>query len=693
MYCQKWPHLLSSGEGGERRNAIVDHLSLGAALKGTLPVLLLISLASVARAQQAGGDLAAKSLEELMNVEVVSVSKKEEKLFQTAAAIYVITQEDIRRSGLTSIPELLRTVPGLSVARIDGNKWAISARGFNNRFAEKLLVLIDGRTVYSPLFALVYWDVQDLLLEDIERIEIIRGPGATMWGANAVNGVINIITKSARDTQGGLVTTGGGSEERGFGGLRYGGKIGDKAEYRFYTKYFNRSGLVDEAGRETNDQWNMRRGGLRLDWRPTGKDQFTLEGDVYHGDLHQTITSTSLLPPYSVTANDAGEAAGGNVLVRWSRATSPKSELAVRYYFDRTTRYEFLLGERRNTSDLDFQHRFQFGQRQDIVWGASHRYTSDDITNSTVSAFEPNDRGDHLFTGFVQDEVTLIKQRLRFTWGTKLEHNNYSGFEAQPSGRLIWTPHPRQTVWASVARAVKTPSRADSDVRFNFAAFPGLGGITYLARIYGNQQVRSAGLLAYELGYRVQPLSRLSLDIATFYNAYKHLRTVEVGQPFVEQTPPPHIVVPIFLRSLMHGETYGAEVAANWDVTHRWKVRGSYSLLNVYLHPEVPRVELGVANGDGESPQHQAQFHSLFNLRSNLEFDTSLYYVGRLHKQKIPGYTRADVRLGWRLTEQLQVSLGLQNLLDPRHPEFGSVLGEMPTQSKRGAYGKVTWRF
>jgi iron complex outermembrane recepter protein len=335
--------------------------------------LLLISLASSVRAQKLTDDLTAASLEDLMNIEVTSVSKREEKLFETAAAIYVITQEDIRRSGATSIPELLRMVPGLNVARIDANKWAISARGFNGQFANKMLVLIDGRSVYTPLFSGVYWDVQDTLLADIERIEVIRGPGATLWGANAVNGVINIITKSAKETQGGLLTVGGGSEETGLGSLRYGGPLGKAAHYRIYTKYFNRTDQVDGLGRSTTGQWAIHRGGFRLDWQASRRDAVTFQGDLYHGSISQQAILPRLSPPFTVAVNDPADVGGLNLLTRWSRSASSKSDFTLQFYYDRTQRFDQVVDETRNTYDLDLQHHLAAGRRHDLVGGLGLR--------------------------------------------------------------------------------------------------------------------------------------------------------------------------------------------------------------------------------------------------------------------------------------------------------------------------------
>jgi len=463
---------------------------------------LLVSLTAIAQTQKPTPDLAETSLETLMNIEVTSASKKQEKLSQTAAAIYVITQEDIRRSGATSIPELLRMVPGSDVAHIDANKWAISARGLNEQFADKMLVLIDGRTVYTPLFSGVYWDVQDTLLEDIDRIEVIRGPGATLWGANAVNGVINIITKQAKDTQGSLLTSGGGNQERGFGAVRYGGKLGDRGHYRFFAKYFNRDAFARSSGDNAVDGWNILREGFRTDWKVTDQDSLTIQGDFYNGSAGVEVPGVaSLSPPTTGSLDDRTHLVGGNLLGRWHRAFSDRSDTTLQMYYDRADRRDILLGEVRHTIDLDFGHHLAVGNRHDILWGLGYRFTGDQTTGSLTFSFNPSSRSDNLYSTFAQDEINLVPARLRLTLGTKLEHNNYSGLEIQPNIRLLWTPHPHHAIWAAVSRAVETPSREEANARINKAAFVRADGTTRLVSEFGNPGLPAEAVLANEFGY------------------------------------------------------------------------------------------------------------------------------------------------------------------------------------------------
>lgn len=652
-------------------------------------------LATFGFAQQPVEDLTTMTLEELINIDISSVSKKDEKLFRTAAAAYVITQEDIRRSSATSIPELLRMAPGLEVARINANIWAITARGFNGRFADKLLVMIDGRSVYTPLSSGVNWDLQDLVLEDIERIEVIRGPGATLWGANAVNGVINIITKSAKDTQGGLLTIGGGSEEHEFGSFRYGGQLGGNTHYRVYAKYFNRANTLDASGKNAADHWDMLHGGFRLDSQASARDSLTLQGDIFQGDIGQTSSLTLLTPPFRRIVSGHRPASGGNLMGRWARILSDRSDMAVRLYFDRTNRDEIRFAESRNIFDFDFQHHAAVGRLHDLIWGFGYRVMSDEINGTFTRSADPEERTDHLYSAYVQDELKLIRDVFHLTLGTKVEHNSYTGLEIQPNVRLLWTPDRRQSLWAAVARAARTPARNDAGIRVNTAAFPGQGGRTTLIRVLGNPDLKSEYLVAYELGYRVQPGRRFSFDVAAFYNTYNNLELDEPEDPFIESVPaPPHLVIPERFGNLMSGKTYGVEVAANWNVTRQWQLRAGYSSLHIQLRPDPKSNAEDPESEEGNSPKHQVQLRSHLRLPRNFEFDASFNFVSRLANQQIPSYARLDARVGWRMTEQLDASIGLLNLLSSGHREYGVTEDRVTaTEIKRSIYGKVTWRF
>ncbi len=639
-------------------------------------------------------DLTELSLEELMNLTITSVSRKEQKLFEAASAIHVITREDIRRSGATSIPEALRMVPGIQVAQIDASKWAISCRGFNNRFANKLLVLIDGRSVYTPLFSGVYWDVQDMMLEDVDRIEIIRGPGGTVWGANAVNGVINVITRKAGDTQGSLVTGGFGTEERGFGGIRYGGKAGEEVSYRVYGKYFNRDEFLDTAGHRAADDWDVLRGGFRADWEVSGHDSLTLQGDIYDGDAGQTVPSSgSLVPPFWLVIDDEVEIFGGNVRAYWSHDFSEKSDMTFQLYYDRTERVENTYRKKRDTVDFDFHHRFEFGEHQEVVWGAGYRFTTDETHESMTFSVDPDSRDLHLVSSFVQDEISLFDDRLFLTIGSKLEHNDYTGFEIQPSIRILGQPHEDHRVWAAASRAVRTPSRIEDDVRINYLSYAGSGG-TFQRAIIGGHDIKAEDLLALELGYRVRAKKRVFLDSTVFYNFYDDLKTGEPGVPFYESTPSPsHTVIPQYYDNEMHGETYGAEVAVNWEVMDRWKLSAAYTWLKMQLDLSKSSADYDAEQQEDQIPQNQIHLRSYFELPHHLEFDTAVYYVDNLFDYGVSSYTRLDTRLGWSPVEELDIDFVFQNLLDGEHQEHGFGEELYQTEVQRSMYGKLTWHF
>ena len=603
------------------------------------------------------------SLEELMNLEVTSVSKQPQSLFTSPAAIQVITQEDIRRSGASSIPEALRLAPNLQVAQVDSRQWAITARGFNqpSGLANKLLVMIDGRSVYTPLFAGVFWDVQDTLMEDIDRIEIISGPGATLWGANAVNGVISIITKSAKETQGTLLTAGGGTQLNDFGGVRYGGKLGENVYFRLYGKYFDReSTLLPSGGQATND-WRMGQGGLRLDWLPPSGDILTFQADGYSGAIEQ--------PGPGDTTVD-----GQNVLGRWTHPLGQDSDLTLQTYFDRThRRIPTTFAEDLDTFDIDFQYRFPLGQRQSIMIGAGYRLMHDSVNNSPNLAFLPARRNLQLFSGFLQDEITLVPERLQVTIGSKLEHNDYSGWEAQPSARIAWTPNQQQTVWAAVSRAVRSPSRIDREL-FVPGAPPFL--------LAGGPGFESENVIAYELGYRIRPEPRLTLSLAAFFNEYDDIRSVE---PLASNTNT------LVIGNGRRAEAWGAELSGSYQVTDWWRLRGGYTYLRRHTFLKPGSQDLNGPQAEGNDPEHQFSLQSMLDLPCHFELDCNLRYVDTLPSPSVPSYFTVDVHLAWHPRPNLEFAIVGQNLCADQHPEFGAAGARQ--EIPRSVYGKVTWRF
>ncbi|HYK19402.1 MAG TPA: TonB-dependent receptor [Pyrinomonadaceae bacterium] len=597
-----------------------------------------------------------------MDVEVTSVSRRPEKLSQTASSIQVITGEEIRRSGATTLPEALRLASNLHVAQVDASQWAISARGFNNTTANKMLVLIDGRTVYTPLYAGVFWDIQDVLLEDVDRIEVISGSGATLWGANAVNGVISVKTKHARDTKGLLVEMGAGNQPRSFMNVRYGGEISSDAHYRVYGKIFARERTVFSNGRDAGNDWYLGQGGFRMDWHKSPSDSFTLQGDIYDGRIDQLATLNT-------------DVKGGNILGRWSRVLSGKSDLSLQFYFDRTHRgIPRIFAEDLSTYDVDFQHRLHLGERNEFVWGLGYRQIDDDIRNGSMLAFLPAEVTHRRINGFLQDEITFLKDRLHLTFGTKVEHNDYSGAEVQPSVRAIWKMDRRQVLWGAISRAVRTPSRIDREL-FIPAQPPFL--------LAGGPDFKSENALEYELGYRTHAHDRVSFSVSGFYNKYTDLRSIE-------QVNPPHIV-PLKIGNGLDGESYGMEVTADYYVNNWWRLHSGFTEMRINIRPQPTSTDRSNGSGESHDPNRHLLLRSSFDLPRHVQFDSVFRFVSEIANQQLPGYAEMDLRLSWQPKPSLEFAIAGQNLLHDRHAEFGPPATRQ--EIGRSVYGKIIWSF
>jgi iron complex outermembrane receptor protein len=638
------------------------------------------------------GSLKQLSLEELGDIKVTTASKEPEEVWRTPAAIYVITQEDIRRSGATSIPEILRLAPGVEVSRTDSDHWAVGIRGFGGEFSKSLLVLIDGRSVYTPLFAGVYWQVQDTVLEDIERIEVIRGPGGTIWGANAVNGVINIITKNAKDTHGILASASGGNVDQGISEFRYGGGSGDSRNglnYRFYGKGFIR-GPESHPDAANFDDWRMGQLGFRADWNGGSRDTINLQGDIYEGSDGERVAVSSYSPPSVQVLDGPHDVAGGNLMAHWRHQLAADSDIQVQAYYDRTSRLSPQLSEIRNTFDLDFLYHFTLKGHQDLLAGIGARWSPDRIIqNFETLDFEPHQETDSIYSWFLQDQVPLVRDRLSLTVGSKFEHNNYSGFEFQPNARLLWTPTEHQSVWGAITRAVRTPSRLDQDLQLTdfLASNPPV-----FLRVIGNKNFVSEKLISYEIGYRTLLAKDLYLDITVFNNDYDDLYGYGPGVAFVETSPEPaHLILQLPLANALKGVTRGVEIAPDWKPVGWWELKGSYSYLFLAVRDKSGFTDnLNTVSDNGSSPHHQFVLQSLFNLPKKLEFDATIRYVSALPAQTVEAYTTADLRFGWHPNPAWEFSLVGQNLLQPDHPEFGADVNTI-VGIKRAAYLKVTW--
>ena len=634
-------------------------------------------------------DLTKSSLEELMNIEVSSVSRKEQRLSQAAAAVFVITQDDIRRAGVTSIPEALRLAPGVDVARIDSSKWAITARGFNGRFANKLLLLIDGRSVYNGLYSGVYWDQNDVFIEDVERIEVVRGPGATMWGANAVNGVINVITKHTRATEGALVSAGAGTEALATSAVRYGGHAGERMHYRLFAKSNWMNDSLTASGRNAGDRWRTTRAGARVDWEATERDEFTFHGDGYQSDASQTFATNFPLIQFGRLVHDRYNDDGGYGLVRWTHHNHDGSGFALQGYAAQEDRNEGGGWGHFRTVDLDFQHRFRFAGRNDLTWGVGYRNLSDSVVG-WVAYFDPANRTTGLYSSFFQDDISLIEDKLTLSVGSKFQHNDYTGYEVQPSARLLWSPLARQSFWVAASRAVRTPSRRDTDVHLTFD-IPQTDGSTILGEVNGNPNFRSEVEHAYEAGFRTQATPTVSVDIATFGNRYLNLQTWQTLAPQVDFSRGyPQVIVANQFANGTSATTYGAETAITWLARSNWKFNASHSWLKLVGGEK--SLDSGSSLPLDNSPQHQAQARSSLDLTSRVSVDTLAFYVGELRTLRIPAYVRLDANLIFKISPQLEFSLGGRNLLDDRHPEFYAEDHVRSTEVRRSAWLRLTWR-
>jgi iron complex outermembrane receptor protein len=633
--------------------------------------------------------LTALSLEELTRVQVTSVARKDQKLLKVAAAVYVITADEIRRSGATSVPDVLRVVPGIEVAQINANVWAISARGFNGRGANKVLVLVDGRSIYNSLYSGTFWDQNQVPLENIERIEVIRGPGATMWGANAVDGVISIITKKAKDTQGFMVSVEAGRNSLPDADIRYGGHEGQNFQYRLDGRFQESLALVTAAGSPAGDRWSSGQAGGRADWKIDDRDTLTADGQIYTGGGRDQINPVYPLPS-SFSSGSTFDLSGGFFRSRWERQLD-RSDLALEVSYTREGRSESLAHGTLNTVDIDFQHHLLLGRRNDFNWGGGYRFRADDVMGlvSTPHSTES------LFSIFAQDEFSLVPAKLSITGGIKLQdflNGSGNSPEVQPQGRILWTPNKTSSLWAAVSRAIRTPSEIEREISLSFA-LPNQNGIPASGAIAGDPYLPGEVVIAYEAGYRHQFGKRFSIDVAGFYNHYTRLIESVQLQPYIAFTPGPVIMVPETYASTGAADTHGVELAASWSPRRNWRLQLSYAWESASFQA-LPNVALIQPPGAiWATPAHVVSARSAWDVTRRWSFDSSLYTASQITQQAIPAYARVDVRIARKLGEGSEFSCGVQNLFDERHLEFRSEDNLISSYMRRNAFAKMVWRF
>ncbi len=616
-----------------------------------------------------------------MDVKVTSASKKSESLSTAPAAIYVLTDEAIRRGGFSSIPDALRSVPGLYVAQEDSHSWVVVARGFGTAFNDKMLVLMDGRLLYQPLFGGVYWDSFDPPLEDIERIEIIRGPGGTLWGANAMNGVINIITKSARETPGTLIATSVGFNERYKAGVRYGGVLGSNFAFRVFGQSMYSDPSVDSFGRQQPNSWNFTQTGIRADWAPSARDNVTFSGQGYYGVVEtKELNFAGPTVGPSELQREVGMQ-GGNLLVRWDRSLSDRSSADVLAYCDWFDRFDVLGGDRRNTCDIEFQHNYSITSRHSVIWGGGLLSTADTPPDTFEISYNPPQRRATTYSAFGQYEVSLIPTKLRLVSGVKFEHNSFTGFEIQPQFRVIWTPTKSSTLWGAVARAVREPTQLNTDtdlkVSQTFA-----GSLPVFAAVVGNPNLKSEVLRAFELGYRRQFGPNFAMDVAAFYNDYNRLiAAAGPANPIIHSN---YLEVPLPFENVGGGQTHGMELSAEWRPIRSWSLSTSIT--------ETRGVSAAGAMAATNTPRHMASVQSRFDIARHLAFDSSYYYYDAISAIGTPTLNRIDVGFSTRRLAGFTFAIWGRNLQSEHHLESNSAEPYFPAgEVRRAVVLKLTW--
>jgi iron complex outermembrane receptor protein len=656
-------------------------------------ILLGISVPCEGAPQQPA--LADRTLEELMNIEVTSVSKKAQRLSSTAASVFVITAEDVHRSGL-QLPEVLRLAPGVQVARVEAGRWAVSIRGFNNDFSNKLMVLIDGRSIYSEVNPGVMWDMVHVDPDDIERIEIIRGPNAAMWGENAVNGVISIITKSAKATQGGLITAEAGDETEARGTARFGGELGSNGFYRLGGHYSDVAPLLPMGTPESAHGWTSNSLDFRLDWNPTAQDDLLVSGQGYHSVLGHDVSAPTASNPFPAVVDAQESSFSGNIMARWQHQISEQASVEWRISWDHMDYGDANVPQRDTSVDVQFQNHVSLGERNDLIWGLEYKGAVADITPTPAFHVTPSQSNRQLAALFGEDDITLVPDRLHFIVGVRTSYDTASRLQIQPMGRLLWSPNQNLTTWAAVSRAVHTPSVVERGLSATFAAVPLAPPLFGLVQLVSDPDARPESALSYEAGQRIQVSRTLSFDASAFYTVHQHMLGQEALAPYFAPATadaPAYMVIPSEQTNVRYGASEGYELSANWILNPRWRLTGGLDWLRIHTHAYPGIDATDTVTDGGTSPHQQYEVRSNIDVTKRWQFDVSFFYMGAMPEVSVPSHFRLDARIGWRASERLELSLGVQDALNPHAPELFSARLSGLESIQRNIYVKATWRF
>ena len=658
-------------------------------------IVLLAFPGLPARSQQTP-DITQNSIEDLMKTKISSVSKREEQVLDTPAAVYVVSREELRSAGARNIPDALRSVPGMDVNQINASTFDVGIRGFDERFSNKMLVMIDGRSLYSPIFGGIYWDSINLVMDDIDRIEVIRGPGGSLWGTNAVNGTVNIITRSSQGTQGLLLTEKSASDAPVSLTARYGGQVGRIGTYRIFSKYTDTFGNQDATGQWAGNAWHLLDGGFRSDLKLREHDALMLEGNIYSGSFGEPLTEPLLVAPFAAIVGGKNSVSGGSVLGRWTHTYVTGGETQLQVYYTKENRNATERPDNLDTADVDVQHHFHIASRQDIVGGAGYRYSQFYAPATPYLTLTPGSQHYPLFSAFIQDEIALVPRKLSLTAGGKTEHNRFTGFDFQPSLRMNWRPTAKSSIWVSVSKTVKIPNILNTSMYRLVSVGLGADGVD-ASTLVGNPKYRDEHLLAYESGYRLQ-LKRVSIDATGFVNNYNDVETNENLAPVVHTG---YTEYPTQWANNLFGKSFGTEVAASWNVVPRWRMTASHSWLKLEMRANSQSNDTSTAIGfNTGTPTNHLGARSSYSLLKNLDFNTLAQYTGPLPSglggdsaPALPSYYRVDSNLQWHVGDYFRIDIGGQNLLYPRVAEYTVGNGAIPTLTPRDIFGRITFVF